>query len=889
MRIFLLLCSVLACFQALARSTSAGFVQQEVKLRPEDIFITNTISIQNTGTANCVYSFTATGNIRLFNAAPLVIAPGETRTLPLKFMLPKDTRYDKAGIIVSVTSSCGDTVLASFVLQAPAYRDVYMSATSQEPADNRSRLAVFIRNRGNTTEKLKLYSSDVSLKREQMGILFSLAPYADTTIYLLTEKRTRLYNSDATEIFLLDDTAAVVTSATIQHQGQGNVLRLQGPQAFAADNFASVQMNSIGNNYSFREYQLSYNRNGQYNGPIIAGYAFERGGGNPLSISNTYVGYRYGAAMLRAGAMNIFGELPIYGQGAEVSLGDQQRYIRAAYLFNNNTYLTWDGPRSENNTKNIKADIGYPVSDQLSANISFLREWNNPFYKDIYLSGTTWNWHPSAEQNLEASLYGSTGITGAGHSNGLAGHVKELYRKGHWSIFSDNYYSTPQYAGLLNNTQQFIENGTYYFSEQKKNAGISLRANYLNMDNSFYGYAANKQMNNQYGVALFKTIKATTISFYPFYTTQQSQFGNSSLYSLNGWFASADVQYLHKTILLAANLITPLHKDQTNELSDHVLPLRAQLQAQYKFFFLQASYQSQAFYATDLLQESATGKAYRIWNISPGLNFLCLRDMLRISANYNLQYMNNAADPYHYSYVSLLFQPLPQWQFTATGTYTWNGLYHYKDLRVGIRFLFHRPADVTGRRRTVVFFNDANHNGRRDAGENTVKGITLAKDAQTAVSDERGKINVIHYKASRDELTLMSGNGYSLLNDLSSCRLKKKVTYIPLYKLGIVNGRLQLEQSKFRKQETTANGLPLVFTNETGKEFTCLVQQNGTFSISLPTGIYTIKVQNDLSDMYHLQQPEPVSVKAEENVNLKLNATYKYAQPVDVIHFSGKK
>ncbi|PZF72661.1 hypothetical protein [Taibaiella soli] len=889
-----------------AQGIEARFASSVVLVDNAGSILFNTLSVANKSDDTARFHFVPVEtSIRLFNAKVLTVAPHASALQVVKCMLPRQDLYAGFPVYLWIISDKGDTAIAQFKIDMALQRNVQMNTTELSPVINNLKetlhVPVLVRNKGNTSEHLSLYAGDgPNWITEQHELFFSLPAYTDTTVtvdyhFQKRENSNSVYEEQSLAIDLRDSSNASVTAINIRPVIVTNNLELQQNVTAALDNYAAVQFYHNGMNVNTQEYQVAYNKAATENGVVLSMDAYNAGAHQPLTLMNTYIGYKQGMVTTRAGLMNIWGELPIYGQGGNVTIGDSKRFIGVSYLYNANSYLLGDQNAPGNNTRSLYAAGGFDLSGQTSVNGSFLHQWNNPIYKDLYLGGVGFKWQPDLRQSVEASFFGNTGELFSGHEQGAAARLRWRMHKSRWQLFSDNYYSTPEYAGLMKKTMQFSELINYLFSGNTDSWGLGMVANYVNSDPYTYNVtgiiAHNLQENGQYGVNIFKTAGKYSFRFMPYYSSQKTQFSNSPFYELNGFYTALDMGYNSLRFSIGGSLTTALSyvQNQVPARNDNDRPVRLQLQARYKFFYIQGLVQNHAFFATDLIQEATTGKPFSMYSVGPGVRVPLLQQKLELSANYNLQYWAGNPLPYQYVSGSVVANLFQNWQLTGSCSYSFTNGIAYQDIRVGVRFLFHRPADFFVQKKSMIFFNDANQNGKRDQGEALLKGIVYGSNQQMAQSDADGRIKISHYTDQRNnDLGIINGNGYLPVRQIDQLMFKGTKKFIPMYKLGVVSGKVSLSIPKYYTRTVSAAGLPLIFTNESGKDFTCYVMTDGSFNVSLPAGKYEVKISAEFSDIFQLKQ-EKVTVTPQKIESVNLEVKYKTAQMIDVIQFTGKK
>lgn len=889
-----------------AQSLEGHFSHETILAANAGSLISNALYLaNNTDDSLRVHFAMAEPSIRLFNAKSITVAPHTTALQLVKCMLPRSFLYAGFPVRLWILSEKGDTTTAVFKIDMSPQRNIQMNGLDLSPVVSNPKetlhVSLLVRNKGNTSEPLSLHCNAApNWIPEQQDFGFFLPAYTDTTLTLdyhfQKSDNGDGYGQQSLAIDLRDSNNVSVTVVNVQPVMVTNRLMLSQDNSMPVDNYASAQFYHNNRNLNTREYQLAYNKAASTNGVILSMDAYDAGSATPLTLMNTYIGYKQGAAALRAGLMNIWGELPIYGQGGNITLGDAKRFISASYLVNANAYLFGDQNAPGNDTRNLHFAGSYALTGQTSVNGMFLHQWNSPVYTDLYMGGAGFKWQPDLQQSLEASFSGSSGTLYNGQQEGGAAHLRWGMRKTHWQVFSDNYYSTPEYAGLLKKTKQFSELINYRFSEDANGWGVGVVANYLNSDPYTYGLGGmvfhNFQENDQYGVNVFKTIGSSSFRLMPYYSFQQTQFANGPMYELKGFYTTVDWTYNGRQSSVCGSLTTALDysQNQMPARNGNSIPIRLQMQARYKYFYFQGLVQNHAFFASDLIQEVSFGKPFSMYSVGPGLRVPLFHQKLELCANYNLQYFASSPLPYQYLYGSMVASLFNNWQLTGACSYTFTNGITYSDIRLGIRFLFHRPADFFKQKRTMIFFNDVNQNGRRDGDEALLQGVVYGSNHQMAQSDAGGRIKMQRYSdQAGNDLGIINGNGYLPVKQIKDLPFKKSKKYVPMYKLGTISGKISLVVPKYYTRTVSITGLPLVFTNEYGQSFTCYVMADSSFHISLPAGKYEIKISSDLSDLYQLPKKEHVTVTPQQTESVKLEVKFKSAQMVDILRFTGKK
>lgn len=147
----------------------------------------------------------------------------------------------------------------------------------------------------------------------------------------------------------------------------------------------------------------------------------------------------------------------------------------------------------------------------------------------------------------------------------------------------------------------------------------------------------------------------------------------------------------------------------------------------------------------------------------------------------------------------------------------------------------------------VVPYNDANNNGRRDKGEQTLRNVEIFINKLPFISDEKGviaykNIDTGIYKIKIDQLHELQGmiplSGKVQMIDVTA----NSTIDIPFKKSKVVKGTVKLLLDSLSHTVFTPDNLKITATDTTGMVFTTITNEKGDYFINLLSGIYIVSL-----------------------------------------------
>ena len=175
-------------------------------------------------------------------------------------------------------------------------------------------------------------------------------------------------------------------------------------------------------------------------------------------------------------------------------------------------------------------------------------------------------------------------------------------------------------------------------------------------------------------------------------------------------------------------------------------------------------------------------------------------------------------------------------------------------LRFSIKkeFGFRRPGGKTFDL-NVVFYKDADGNGKRDKGEEYVENVLVKVGEESALTDNNGLTTFENLEQGEYliESTLLGDTqGWFKVNDESILVSKNQTVYIPLTRGVQITGRVIVQKANFSRAfgEVKIGGIRISAIGSDGKSYSGLTDRSGQFRVFVPFGQYTIDASSSTVD-----------------------------------------
>jgi len=462
---------------------------------------------------------------------------------------------------------------------------------------------------------------------------------------------------------------------------------------------------------------------------------------------------------------------------------------------------------------------------------------------------------------------------------------------GPWEIYSDNYYSTPSYAG--NRRGALILNERLSRELGERNALFvayshsSSRPRYFAYQSPWYygalAYTGNPFFYNrqQLFTVGFRSQRGNlSYSIEPKVENQrrQSQRLNHMWSYRLGLNASANV-YAH-TLTFTSDLGLSNDRIARNWFGN----FKGQLAYHWKGVGLSAMYQFTPYYISDLEQQRH-GRRYWAFSIRPSYRFSALHDNLKANVSASTDYLNTFASWMKYVEAHADYAIAPTWELTAdlrmtrlttqrVMTYELNNT----QFRLGIRKVF-RKRTINGNYRVQLrFYHDENNNRVLDKHERPIENLTVRMDKHSSMTDVDGKVKYLNVPPGSYPLAIASKEAWRLAKG-AKVDVKRNVKLdVALIKVKPVEGRLIEKRQQYDRYESDIQGIRVYARNTAGLVESTLTDAEGNFRFYLAPDEYTVYVKNNRYDFTRPSQQ--IAVRADHS---PVQLTFEFRKKETVI------
>lgn len=770
----------------------------------------------------------------------------------------------------------GDEIIqkAETDIVTPEYRRVRVLAKESnilmQHVGDSIKLETHIVNLGNQAEELEIaVSIPKDLEYRHLPTQKILLPaFKDTIITYrrLIDKKMIQYEQFFIQIAVLNKNMEFVGNATFQIQNTASSRRYVDPEQYryATRGWSKNQLNlgirDIG------ERSQSYTVQARADVPIEKSQVslntdviwWENSHIDPL-MTNTWIAYKNQNIGVHLGNIHD-NDSDIYISGTGVSVTNDFK--------NSDTNLSIGFADRSYNLLNSLNDIdqaGYNLfakvkdikTGKVNHNIYYV--FDKKFDNHSHLVQDRFQWIPNEKWSLNIS----TGLSNSKYdvsdthisknSAGLdLGYTGEI---GMYKLRGRNSWSSPYYPGIRRGILAFNNR----VSRQKGRIQYWLHTNYNNNNPKFVHFSPfnNGRESHSISTGVNSAIKSRVrYSISPEYYNETGTFygslenpaikmrmKNLYLHTNISWYPSSNN---HGFIL---NLSQGVSHLSASNLSKYVN--KASLSWNHKILNANLMYQYGGFF----LSETAFNYLH---------NNNKLLERWSASLNYNQNFFNNKFQ----ANAQLVYQKDnsygTNWIYSATGSLMINqdvdiyagaqGYYYKMDfaytpnilVRAGVNIRLpegrRNPSVQTGDLDVFVFY-DTNNNNKYDEDEFPASDRLVQINNVNFATDNQGNI---HYKKVPygDYALKVKSNQWYNINQHAQIDKRKNQVVIPLQKTGTLRGKINLKELNISDEslEGTLAGIQIVLTDSNGKEWNTRTDDNGNYSVYLPTNTYQISI-----------------------------------------------
>jgi len=442
------------------------------------------------------------------------------------------------------------------------------------------------------------------------------------------------------------------------------------------------------------------------------------------------------------------------------------------------------------------------------------------------------------------------------YPGGAIGLSYSMARK-QFSLVSNNYFSSPYYAGLRKGALNLYELLRYQFANRGHifflYSGSVTNPHFIVDDSSsFLLYQVNNNfITHQLETGYGKTINGYTFTLAPNY--------NYQLYSLPG-----TIEY--EAYRAKLNIATLYSKHALNFTLDYGIGRIIDTEKSFQSTRLLLNYRIGSFYIDGMasinpssvydVTMAQNNDRFRNYSVTTGYNLNLPASKLSGNAYIGYNYINTYQSRNYFSAALLSYKIGNDWY--ATGNITYSSFTNNKSssgfnnfqFSFGLKKAFTQWSSATGNENNITLevFEDQDQNGKRNGNEPLLPGTIVQLNRTTvAITDAKGRVKLAqvpegHYyiTAQRNDQRLDILTGDSLYIN------KNKTFAIPVIKTYVKKGSLQEIKAAYDTQVQDASGIMIYAQHtQTGKTYNTVTSFEGDFQLKLPAGHYLIYIRND--------------------------------------------
>ncbi|WP_114789314.1 carboxypeptidase-like regulatory domain-containing protein [Niabella yanshanensis] len=761
---------------------------------------------------------------------------------------------------------------ASFYIVRPASNYLVIGTSSGEayfnPSISENFINLFVENPGYETKNITLKFQllpDEFLTTATQQELVSLAPKERKLIQvrLLTRKKNAFYPDYSLSVTAHETGSTQAISGTVI------------PVRTLAE---KRNMNYSGGSNMYKNYlELQFNRSNQTNEFIQFRSNTERKAGSGkmialnatadyfinyrfLNLYDTWLSFQTPKTFSRVGNINAQGyDMNIAGRGALFQYKITPK-TQVEILATNNSFLLYSsGAHLSDPGYSIGTRFNHSVNATTMMNASYVFNQNN--FAGVQSHLATVN-IPLVNDSIHSLLLeGGASTTEGIHQRkkfpgGALGLSYSLTRK-QFSFISNNYFSSPYYAGLRKGALNLYELVRYQFTNSSNifflySGSINKPQFVVDDSSSFLLY----QVNNNFTTHQLETGYGRTVNGYTFTLAPNY---NYQLYALPGI-----MEYeAYRTKLNIAKLYS---KHALNFTIDYGIGKIIDTDRSFHSTRLLLNYRTGPFYIDGMASINPSNvydvimardnDRFRNYSLTTGYNLNSPGSKLSGNAYIGYNYINTYKSRNYFSSALLSYKIGSDWYATGNVTYSSfqnnrssSGFNNFQ-FSIGLKKAFTRWSSATGDENNIILevFEDHDQNGRRNGKEPLLPGTIVQLNKTTvAITDSKGSIKLNQVPAATYYITAQRNDQRLDILTGDSILIENNGTIaIPVIKTYIRNGSLREIKAEYDIQVQDASGITIYAQNtQTGKTYHTVTSFEGDFQLKLPAGHYLIQIRND--------------------------------------------
>jgi len=603
---------------------------------------------------------------------------------------------------------------------------------------------------------------------------------------------------------------------------------------------------------------------------------------NGLNIYNTFVDYQAKKWGVKLGNIYENLDLQLGGRGIKASAKFTNKGVLSIYGLDNNYMLFDQLSTNIPGAKIIAADYNLIRSVAQEQRVTAAHKHDT--FTGLNADQVNFKSGFLLDKDQTLALEGGYSIEDkyngpASPKHGGGGGLVYMINRDKYRLNFNSYYSTPYYTGLrrglfLTDMRFLLKTAktsglTAHVSLQQSNAKfqavINNQYNLLNLGinkNSVYIYELGYQKNAgqfNFGLAPYFMDQRLVSSAFQETTHAVTNWKSSSVrfnaslgYTGRIQSFSMNADYGYTYVNNAEKPPAPFHSLRVN--MSYNLPIIG----------LTSYIQINPYYLSDVLSFNP-GNPYHIYSFGPNVHFSALNNNLWMQFSGMYNYYGFTRNKNYSASGSLRYLLKGNWaitgdlQYTVTKqqvytqfaaqealpvNYPQDLIYNNRQLRVGIEKRFGGGHKGAGKL-SLVYYEDRNSNGQRDADESAVPGVLVKINGEAALTNTKGEVEFREMKKGTYTASVTNTKGWSLQEPTDILLDKNKRIEVPLVKTQALNGCIKLTDTKYMDGIPPLAGIRINAADANGRVHQTMTNDRGEFCFYLPRNKYTVYIETE--------------------------------------------
>jgi hypothetical protein len=570
-------------------------------------------------------------------------------------------------------------------------------------------------------------------------------------------------------------------------------------------------------------------------------------------LQNSYITYRTDRAMFHLGSSYDYHELPLFGRGLKVNIGKSDRQWTFWAINANPNWLSPDDNEWTGNIFSVRYDRQLPSlpggSYSLSSN--YFTQANT--MRAGYLNFASFRYDQSERHSLQVLGGQSVEFARQGSDRaqklGWAGQLNYVYQspKLNWQLRS--YFSSPTYSGLQKGATLIY---SQLFWQPSATTTLLARINSLDYNRvtftSGVDYTQHKFGNTVAEVNLSHRIRQLTLNLRPYWFTQ-SDFDNpvsqrADAYRLAPSLSYHRRSYQHFELSYDAGIFfnRTTASPQSGWLSQRIVS-SINLGAFHFWGYLQKG----PYYLFDL--RNSRPDQITTASLTPTLDFALFSRNIVGSVGLNYLYDAFTEESRYIGVGRVQFDVSPGLSINLSGNgtpYSQHPEFSYSLYRLEVAKRFNNLTSKHKGQLQLSFFEDANGNGSKDAGERWMDSLMVTVDENTLLTNAKGSITYRNIPPGVYNISAISANrvGDPILHHEKMTIVRSVNKLIPLARTFRVTGKLRCQTNSYDNHSCQFDRFAIEIQRDQQPISSTSPLPDGSFAVHLSPGNYTITIRD---------------------------------------------